>query len=55
MSATSLTDSLARLAEPDDWETVTLRVVAEDAVIENESLKYMCTCGAYEADSGAGH
>lgn len=50
-TAMALMDSLARLAELPEWETVTLNDVAEDATLMNtpemrELLRPQCTCGA---------
>lgn len=47
----SLSDTLAHFAELDDWSTVTLRDVAEQATLiktpmNQERFKHMCTCGA---------
>jgi len=48
MSVMSLTDTLAHFAELEDWDTVTLRDVANHATLMNqERFKHMCTCGGF--------
>ncbi|MEU9998039.1 hypothetical protein [Streptomyces sp. NPDC050848] len=49
----ALTDTLAYFAELPEWETVTLKDVAEHATLmgtpENrERFREACTCGAFE-------
>jgi hypothetical protein len=48
VSAEVLTDTLARFAEQDDWEGVTLKDIAEHATLMNRpDFRGMCTCGAF--------
>ncbi|MFG2540700.1 type II toxin-antitoxin system Phd/YefM family antitoxin [Streptomyces sp. NPDC048511] len=52
VSAMSLTDAIAHFAEADDWDSVTLRDIAEHATLMNQvRFKPMCTCGAFDAPS----
>ncbi|MFF7763141.1 hypothetical protein [Streptomyces griseorubiginosus] len=49
VSAEALTDTLARFAEQDDWESVTLKEIADHATLMNqERFRQDCTCGAFE-------
>lgn len=48
-SAEALADTLARFAEQDDWESVTLKDIADHATLMNqERFRGRCTCGAFE-------
>lgn len=48
-SAMALADTMARFAEQNDWETVTLKDVADHATLMNqEQFRHMCTCGAFD-------
>lgn len=54
VSAMALTDALAYFAELDDWETVTLKDVADhvgwvESSPNREWLLSQCTCGAASA------
>jgi hypothetical protein len=55
VSAMALTDALAYFAELPQWETVTLKDVAEHATLMNtpenrERFRNMCACGAFDRD-----
>ncbi|MFF1321453.1 hypothetical protein ACFVZZ_18805 [Streptomyces chartreusis] len=51
-SAEALTDALARFAEQDDWDRVTLKDIADHATLMNrDDFRSMCTCGAFERAS----
>lgn len=53
VSAMALSDTLAHFAEVGDWSTVTLKDVADHATLMNqESFRRMCTCGAFDEASG---
>ncbi|MFE6332975.1 hypothetical protein ACFVOK_07095 [Streptomyces sp. NPDC057798] len=48
VNAEALTDTIARFAEQDDWETVTLKDIADHATLMNqERFRSQCTCGAF--------
>ncbi|WP_175412597.1 hypothetical protein [Streptomyces sp. TRM64462] len=47
-NAEALTDAIARFAEQDDWETVTLKDIADHATLMNQGkFRNECTCGAF--------
>lgn len=48
VSVEALADTLARFAEQDDWESVTLKDVADHATLMNQDkFRGDCTCGAF--------
>lgn len=50
VSAMALMETLARYVALEDWETVTLKAIADQATLMNqERFRNECSCGAFDS------